>query len=376
MRLAFLLSKDPLTDEGGDVALVRVILDLLRAEHDVVAVCQSPFVDTVERRPGLVLVPKEPVHLPTLAWRSLRTRRSLVHARFDSDAYVAELDRLEADLWLTDHAYMAEPFLRSRHAREGARLLVSTTIQESLVWGETRGLLGRLEGPRIARDELRVARAAHAVATYDDDEARAYRAAGVPRVTWLDVTLPPVAPVDVAATPPRAVFLGHRGWPPNARAAHLVRSWWPRIAEGIPGAELWIVGPPPPEGPQADGDGVRDLGFVDDVGEVLARCRLLAAPIDTGGGVRVKVLDAASRGLPVVTTSPGAGSLTELFGLVAYDDPEAFVARCRELLLSPEAAAAEAARLHGANRAHWEARRPHRSLAAWLADACPGEVGP
>jgi glycosyltransferase involved in cell wall biosynthesis len=371
MKVAFLLSKDPVTNEGGDVALVRVILDLLREEHDVVAVCQSPFVDTVERRPGLVLVPKEPVHLPTIAWRSLRTRRSLVHARFDSDAYVAELDRLDADLWLTDHSYMAEPFLRSRHAREGRRLLVSTTIQESLVWGETRGLLGRLEAPRIARDELRVARAAHAVATYDEDEARAYREAGIPRVTWLDVTLPPVPPVDVGATPPRAVFLGHRGWPPNARGAQVLRSWWPRIAEGIPGAELWIVGPPPPEGPQADGDGVRDLGFVDDVDEVLAQCRFMAAPIDTGGGVRVKVLDAASRGLPVVTTSPGVGSLAGLLGLDAYDEPDAFIGRCRELLLSAGTAAAEAARLHDANRAHWDSRAPHRSLAAWL-----GDVGP
>ena len=73
----------------------------------------------------------------------------------------------------------------------------------------------------------------------------------------------------------------------------------------------------------------------------------------------------------MVTTSPGVGSLADLLGLDAYDDPESFIARCRELLLSPEAAAAEAARLHDANRTHWDSRAPHRSLAAWL-----GDVGP
>lgn len=365
MRVAFLLSKDPTTTHGGDLTLQRVLMDLARAEHDVVCVCQSPDVTSVERTPELVRVPKEAVNVPRLLWRSLRTRHSVLHSRYDSDAFVAALDEVDADVFITDHGYMAEPYLRSRHAGR-KRLLVSTTIQESMVWAETRGLAGRLEARRIERDEHRVARAAHALGTYDEAEAHAYRALGIPRVTWLDVTLPPGTPADIAATGPRLVFLGHREWPPNARGADLIRSWWPRISAGIPGAELWIVGPPPPGGVGPSGGGIRDLGFVEDLDAVLDSSRALAAPIDTGGGVRVKILDAASRGLPVVSTSAGVGSLAGPFGLTPYDDPDAFVARCRELLLSPGEAAAAGARLHAANADHWKSGRPRDSFAAWL----------
>lgn len=365
MRVAFLLSKDPTTTHGGDLTLQRVLMDLAREEHEVVCVCQSPDVAAVERAPDLVRVPKESVDLLRLAVRSLRVRHSVLHARYDSDAYVAALDEVDADVFISDHGYMAEPFLRSRHAGKG-RLLISTTIQESMVWAETRGLLGRLEARRIARDELRVARAAHALGTYDEAEAAAYRAMGIPRVTWLDMTLPPGEPADVGGTPPRLVFLGHREWPPNARAAELVRSWWPRISAGIPGAELWIVGPPPPGGVGPSGGGIRDLGFVEDLDAVLDSSRALAAPIDTGGGVRVKILDAASRGLPVVSTSAGVGSLAVPFGLTAYDDPESFVQRCRELLLSPDEAAVAGARLHAANVDHWKSGRPRDTFASWL----------
>lgn len=365
MRVAFLLSKDPTTAHGGDVALQRVLVDLARADHDVVLVCQSPDVTAVERGPDLVRVPKDPVDLPRLVARSLRRGRSLVHLRYDSDAYVAALDGVEADAFVVDHSYMAEPFLRSRHAA-AKPLLVSTSIQESTVWAQTRGLPGRLEARRIARDELRVARAARSLATYDEAEAEDYRRLGVERVTWLEVTLPPVAPVDVTRTPPRLVFLGHREWPPNAHAAGLVRAWWPQISAGIPDAELWIVGPPPRGGPGPSGGGIRDLGFVDDLPAVLAGSRALAAPIEVGGGVRVKILDAAARGLPVVSTTPGIGSLAGALRLTPYDGREAFVQRCRTLLLDVDAAAADGARLHAANVAHWESGRPRRSFDAWL----------
>jgi hypothetical protein len=51
---------------------------------------------------------------------------------------------------------MAESFLRSSRFGD-AKLIVNTHVSDGLVWGAARGLLGRIEGPRILRDELRVA---------------------------------------------------------------------------------------------------------------------------------------------------------------------------------------------------------------------------
>jgi hypothetical protein len=93
----------------------------------------------------------------------------------------------------------------------------------------------------------------------------------------------------------------------------------------------------------------------------------MAAPLDVGGGVRVKLLEAASVGLPVVATSAAAGSLTELLGIEPVDDDAGFVATCRRLLTAPEFAARQGDQLHAANVAHWRSGRPQASVRTWLA---------
>ncbi len=143
----------------------------------------------------------------------------------------------------------------------------------------------------------------------------------------------------MGSTPPRLVFLGTRDWPPNQEAFERAVALWPRIADGIPGAELCVVGgrsasAAPVELPP----GVRDLGFVDDLHGFLATCRGMVAPISTGGGVRVKFLDAARIGLPVVGTRAAVGSLDEVYGLDTCADDEAVVAAARRLLTDVDAA--------------------------------------
>jgi hypothetical protein len=364
-RAAFLLSKDPTTAHGGDVTMTRLLMSLVAEDHEVVAICLSP--DAVASEPELVRVRKEPVRpLPTV-WDSLRRGQSLVHARFDSDAFRDAIDELDADLYIAEHTYMAEPFLRSCRAGGPAPLFVNTHVSESLVWAQTRGRLVRFEGGRIRRDEVRVARAAHAVGTFDLDEAADYRAAGVRRAQWLELTSPPQAAVDVAGSGPQLVFLGDRTWRPNAVAADLVREWWPDISAGIADAELVVVGKSAAGERPVSRPGITELGFVEDLDGLLASCRALVAPIRTGGGVRVKILDAASRGLPVVATSAGIGSLDGPLGLTPYDERDELIARCRALLADAELAAAEGKRLHDANATHWAERRPQRSVTDWLA---------
>ncbi|MEO6472286.1 MAG: glycosyltransferase [Aeromicrobium sp.] len=365
-RIAFLLSKDPETASGGDVTMARLLVSVVREQHDVTLVCLSPDVAETTCGPGLVRVPKPPVSVPALALRSAVKRRSLVHVRYDTDAFVEAIDGLETDLVVADHSYMVEPFLRSSLARGGTRLLLNTVNSESIVWSRTRGPLGRLEGHRILRDELRVARAAHAVGTYDEVEAAFYRDRGVPLAQWLQLTLRPGAPLDVESTPPRLVFFGDRRWPPNQEAYETIIRWWPAISKGLDDAELYVVGMPGSTLVKSQDPSIHELGFVEDLDALLATCRALAAPVRTGGGVRVKILDAASRGLPVVATSAAVGSLADIFGIQACDSEDAFVARCRLLLTDAAVAAAEGKRVHAANAAHWHEGRPQATVTKWL----------
>ncbi|MUL76889.1 glycosyltransferase family 4 protein [Mycolicibacterium sp. CBMA 226] len=379
-KTAFILSKDPVLEHTGDVALARMLMQLASDSFEVSAIALSPQPGTItaDLIPGGL--PLERVHKPAvrphrLLIDSLRRRRSLVHVRFDTDELVRAIDRSDADVFVAEHSYMAESFFRSRHFGS-KRLVVNTNVSESLVWRASRGRLGRIEEPRLVRDELRVARAADGVSTYDAEEAEYYRGNGVRDARFMDITMPPGAQVDVAASPPRLVFMGTRDWPPNQEGFLRALELWPRISAGIAGAELCIIGAKKPGAHDpAYPDGVRDLGFVDDLGAFLGTCRALIAPIRTGGGVRVKLLDTIRIGLPAVATTAAIGSLGPIFGLRPLDDDAAFVAECRRLLTDVQAAVDLGNTLYRINRQRWQDRLPHKAVADLLRGTRQGQLG-
>lgn len=366
--VCFLLSKDPVADHGGDVELSRLVMELAASEFAVSAICLShePAGPLSFDGIPLVRVGKSGVRPLRLLLDVARTGRSLVHARFDNDDLVAAIEAAAADVYVAEHSYMAESFVRS--SRLGiSRFVVNTHVSESLVWRATRGTLGRLQVRRLLRDELRVARAADAVGTFDADEAQFYRDHGVRDARWMDITLPPAEQVAVADTPRRLVLMGTRDWPPNQEAFEEALRLWPQIADGIAGAELCVIGAKNSKAavPQYP-SGVRDLGFVDDLVAFLGTCRAMIAPIRTGGGVRVKILDAARMGLPVVGTTAAVGSLGELLGLGVFDGDAAFVEQCRKYLLDSAFAAEAGETLYRRNEGYWHDRRPHRAVAELL----------
>jgi glycosyltransferase involved in cell wall biosynthesis len=367
VTLCFLLAKDPTSEESGDTAMMNQLLKLVRPEHDVSIICWSrrPELGNAE---GMVRLPKPPVSPVRVAARAVRHGSSLVHARYDDPALRAAIEASDADAFVAVHHYLAEAFLRS--SRRAAPLYVVNVVPESPVWRETRGWLGRVQARAIGRDEARVIRHATSIGSYDQADAAAAAAVGARRSVWLELTLAPRPAIDVRSSPPRLAVLGDRTWAPNERAWQRMLALWPEISSGVPDAELVAIGHP--SGPSSPSrrplpTGVKDLGFIDDLQAALAGCRAMAAPIDVGGGVRVKLLEAASVGLPVVATSAAAGSLTELLGIEPVDDDTRFVATCRRLLTAPEFAAGQGAQLHAANVAHWESGRPQASVRAWLA---------
>ncbi len=95
----------------------------------------------------------------------------------------------------------------------------------------------------------------------------------------------------------------------------------------------------------------------------------MIAPIRTGGGVRVKILDAARMGLPVVGTTAAVGSLGGelLGGLGVFDGGDAaFIEQCRKYLLDNAGAAEAGDRLYRLNQRYWTDHRPHRAVAELL----------
>jgi glycosyltransferase involved in cell wall biosynthesis len=79
-------------------------------------------------------------------------------------------------------------------------------------------------------------------------------------------------------------------------------------------------------------------GFVDDVRPFIASAWASIVPLHTGGGTRLKILEAMALGTPVIATSKGAEGLNVEAGkhLLIADTPEIFAQEVLRLLREPE----------------------------------------
>lgn len=107
----------------------------------------------------------------------------------------------------------------------------------------------------------------------------------------------------------------------------------PIVRTAIPEARLIITGDHA-NLPLPVMDGVELTGYLDDVRPEIASSWISLAPLRSGGGTRLKILEAMSLGTPVVATSKGAEGLDVRHGehLLIADEPESFAREVIKLL--------------------------------------------
>ncbi len=160
------------------------------------------------------------------------------------------------------------------------------------------------------------------------------------------------------------LFIGHYLHTPNAdAAAYLVREIIPALQSLIGNVPVWLVGSSPTPEIKALGSGaVRVTGYVPDVIPFFDRARVFVAPLRFGAGMKGKIGQSMSLGLPVVTTSIGAEGFDLRTGEHAMlaETVDEFVAAIARLYRDDELwrAMSSAARRHIADRFSREAVRP------------------
>jgi O-antigen biosynthesis protein len=187
------------------------------------------------------------------------------------------------------------------------------------------------EAARYRRVETRLARASDAVwcNSSADKEVMKREAPGVP-----SFVIPTIHEAHERGLPfaerEHLLFLGNFLHRPNTDAVNFfVREVLPLVRRELPRAELLLVGDnAPPEFSTDTSEGVRLLGYVPELGPVFARARVFVAPIRFGAGVKGKIGEALSYGLPVVTTNIGAEGMSLRDGEEALiaDSPQDFAA--------------------------------------------------
>ncbi len=133
------------------------------------------------------------------------------------------------------------------------------------------------------------------------------------------------------------LFIGSYTYKPNIEAAEfLIKKIWPTIHKEMPSAKLIIAGANPNRihGYGVVSNGIEFPGFVEDLSDLYRKTKIVCAPILTGAGTRVKIIEAAAYGKPIVSTSLGAEGLDMHDGqeLLLRNDAESFAAACLQLL--------------------------------------------
>jgi polysaccharide biosynthesis protein PslH len=136
---------------------------------------------------------------------------------------------------------------------------------------------------------------------------------------------PPVTPQGGHA--PTILHLGTMFWPPNIHGVlWFVREVLPLIRERMPEAEFVVIGKNPPSEVEAlaANPRIHVTGYVADLAPYLAQTDVFVVPLHAGSGMRVKIVEAWMRGLPVVSTPIGAEGIEVRDGeniLLAADAP-------------------------------------------------------
>ncbi|MBK7877115.1 MAG: glycosyltransferase [Planctomycetes bacterium] len=139
----------------------------------------------------------------------------------------------------------------------------------------------------------------------------------VPNGVDTDYFTPPADPVAERAEPPLVVFTGAMGYAPNADGVRwFLDEVLPKLCERVPGVRFRVVGKDPPADllARARDGSIEFTGYVDDVRPHMRGASVFVCPLRIGGGTRLKILDALSLGLPVVSTTVGAEGLAVTHG--------------------------------------------------------------
>jgi len=288
--------------------------------------------------------------------RSLLAGDSFLMRRDDSPklrTLLAELTARERfDIVHADQLNMAQ-FALSLPA--GARVLdehnaVWTIVQRMAAHSSyARRLLLELEGRRLRRYEAAICARFDALLTVSaPDLAFLQLAAAEAGVALPSASVIPIAvdahgapPVEREPNPLTILSMATMFWPPNVDGVlWFAREVYPLVRRAVPAARFIVMGARPPATVRqlaAEDPSISVTGYVADPRPYLEQTAALIVPVRAGGGMRVKILEALARGLPIVSTTIGYEGIALTPGehLLVGDTPADFAAALVQLLRDP-----------------------------------------
>lgn len=118
------------------------------------------------------------------------------------------------------------------------------------------------------------------------------------------------------------LYVGNLFWLPNRDGIRwLIKNIYPFLRKQIPTLQLWIIGKTPKYIKYLQHESIKYLGYINDVSKYINKSKFCIVPILYGTGIRIKILEAFSWGLPVISTPEG------IIGLDLHHRKELLIAK-------------------------------------------------
>jgi glycosyltransferase involved in cell wall biosynthesis len=290
---------------GGTARMAGLITALARALAVPVETIEPGLEAAAEhegiKRTPLAMAPSNPLTellspRPRLARTSLGGRPADALDLVDDDTVV-----------IVSHSYLAPPLLQARPNG----LVVDFPNVEVDRQRSLGSMVAKVEAAKATRWEPLVARQARLCLAVDLTEAARLAAWGA------RVVVVPNAVDAVEATPSPedgpAVVVANASYGPNAEGLRwLVDEVWPLVKRQRPEAALVIAGTATHTVVTSQPDkGITVLGRVDDANDLVRRAAIVLAPVKSGGGTQLKVVEALALGRAIVATTYSSRSIPE-----------------------------------------------------------------
>ncbi|MEJ5313041.1 MULTISPECIES: glycosyltransferase [Anaerolinea] len=354
MRILFLSRWFPFPPNNGSKLRIYNLLRYLSQNHSITLLS---FYEPDEGNPDLSSASAVCQRIHTVPWKEFRPThwRSLLGffhptPRWVLDTYSKEMEKMVRDclqsqtydVIIASQTIMA-PYTRRiqgipkilEEAEVGVFIQKARSsslprkIRHSLTWWKYRAYLQSLfhEFDRI---------------TVVSQEEKNYLSPLVPQKDRVVVISNGVSLKDYRSTvalpkPDTIIFTGSFRYSANHEAmAWFISQVLPLIQAQIPDVRLIITGDPAGKSIPSNPN-VIQTGVVEDVREWIASAWVAIAPLQTGGGTRLKILEAMALHTPVVATTKGAeglGAISHVHLLIA-DTPEDFANAVIQICQSP-----------------------------------------
>lgn len=363
-RLLFLAHLLPFPLDGGAKIKSYHTLRALASAYDVTLVAfvrsEKENLHLKELRPfcvggvQTVVIKRSKVKNVLDAATSLLSRRSFIVSR-DRVAEMRRIvrERLEKQRFEAvhiDHLQMAQYVLPRQ---TGARIILdhhnieSTIIKRLSETSPSRWvrMYAGWEWPKLERYEIDVCKQCDHVVTVTEEDASILRAYAPDqmRVTAVPIGVDGEHYYPITRDPASQTLLsiGTMFWQPNVEAIMwFYDAVWPLVKQQVPDARLSVVGNRPPakiQGLAQADPNISVSGYVEDDRAPASDCAAFIVPLLAGSGMRVKILNALSMALPIVSTRIGAEGIgvTDGKDILIANTPDKFAAQCVKLLREP-----------------------------------------